>query len=71
MKNARSVYQERHSEASSKDIDIFEKTRERKKHDYVNAQMVREKTSKKKCQHIPKEIIADNILLAHAILNQK
>jgi hypothetical protein len=39
----------------------------RKKHDYVNAQMVREKTSKKKCQTIPKEIIAENILLAHAI----
>jgi hypothetical protein len=33
--------------------------------------MVRGKTSKKKCQPISKENIADNILLTHDILNQK
>jgi hypothetical protein len=37
MENARSAYQKKRLEASSKDIDIFEKTRVRKKHDYVNA----------------------------------
>ena len=57
MENARSSYQKKRLEASSKDIDIFEKTRVRKKHDYVNAKWWGEKQVRKNGNPYQKKIL--------------